>query len=158
MDACFGFVGRGKSRRVSCHDVLSAVKIRSWLIPNSNRALKTGGLEMTREEYDTRAAIHIEKGEVYERTLEAQLRSELEAGVSRSTAEAGGTASENMDTDPDIVSQNAPPTLVDSGRVIQGVKLEDLLPGMALAGGASGRKRGWKSEVRLNDWTRVVKA
>ena len=110
----------------------------------TRRALKTGGPAITREEYDTRSALNAEKSVAYNKALEAEWQREIEAA----------TTAESLATEPQGASAVAKPP---SGRVFEGVQLEDLLPGMALMGGQSRRKRGWRSEVGVQDWARVLR-
>ena len=108
------------------------------------RALKTGGPEITREEYDTRTAIDAERKAAYKAALQAEAQAEREAGALAAAEQEHDTQAGNMGSKP------------YSGRVIEGVLLEDLLPGMALVG-ASRRKRGWKGEMGLHDWSRALR-
>ena len=97
------------------------------------RALKTGGGEILREEYDTISQSHSERGQVFHRKLDE-------------TAEAAAAMlSGSTETGP---SSGVLP--------VQAVQIEDLLPGMAI-GGAVGRKRGWSADVHVSDWTRSIK-
>lgn len=102
--------------------------------------MRTGGPEILREDYDTAVALHSEKGEAFMKLLEAQ------------SAQTGLPEQESGQL------ENVNPvqkSLVTSGRIHEGVRIEDLLPGMAVSG--TNRKRGWKNEVNLGDWTRIVK-
>lgn len=97
------------------------------------RALKTGGREILREEYDTISQSHSERGQVFHRKLD-------ETAEAAAAMLAGST-----ETGP---SSGVLP--------VQAVQIEDLLPGMAI-GGAVGRKRGWSADVHVSDWTRSIK-
>lgn len=125
------------------------------------RSLKTGATEITREAYDTRVAVHAERGEAFEAILEAEREvmstSEGRGGEAVVTGAAGSSSDTNTINTVDPQTIPPPPP---SHRVIEGARLEDLLPGMALLGGGESRKRGWRADDGglLGDWTRVVRA
>jgi hypothetical protein len=117
---------------------------------------------LTREEYDTRTAIDAERGAAYRAVLKAEAEAqaqaqaqvvadaEVEAAVSASAATGQGATLGTGET------RGAADRKPYSGRIIHGVQLEDLLPGMALIG-ASRRKRGWRGQVGLHDWSKGLR-
>jgi actin-related protein 10 len=94
---------------------------------------------MLREEYDALVLAHAEKGEAYR----YRLAEEDAFFAEMSKGSLGGTEG------------TVPPPSGGTDEV--GVSIEDLLPGMALSRAGQGR-RGWEANVRLGDWSRVVKA
>lgn len=106
---------------------------------------------MLREEYDALTQSHLDKGETYRRQVaeEATLATAILDDPNRPA-----------EIPPGLEVPAAPAVAADPAtahRIIEGVHIDDLLPGMAI-GGSVRRKRGWAADVRVADWTRVIRA
>jgi actin-related protein 10 len=116
------------------------------------RAIKTGGPEMMREDYDALTQIHIEKGGLYTHRLAEEAAGMAELLAEKMTNEPGSVQPETgLES-----SAPLPVHTADQDRGEVGIQIEDLLPGMAIGGGMR-RKRGWNADMSVGDWSRLVK-
>lgn len=146
MELWIDELGRRKSCWVSFeitgNQILFDVGFRADIF----RALKIGGPEILREEYDAHVQSHLERGEIYRQRL-------AEEATTVSQLLAKSTESDSVDQDMGVVP---PPQLsVGQSQAEVGIQIEHLLPGMAI-GGELQRKRGWNVDLSVGDWSRVI--